>query len=130
MSDPLFPELLGRAPERIEAPRICPTCGFKIEADDLVCRNCVKRQSEEALRAYQREPLRQILAGEGELVTRAIQRKRHLQMFGADRTFCGLKVSAEYRRGFIPYDPAELRSICAGCRDELMRAMAEVEQSQ
>jgi hypothetical protein len=107
---------------------ICLTCGLVISGDYLSCPKCTEQRSAVALHAYQMAPLRQVVAGEAELVTRAIKGIRHVQMFGGERTFCGLPVSQHYRRGYIPYDPIEFNRICADCRSALVSAMEEAAQ--
>jgi|SRR5882672_5381831 len=93
----------------------------------MVCPLCAQERGAVALRAYQLDPLRKVAAGQAELTVRPVDGKRHVQMFGAERVFCGLPVSPQHRRSRIAWTEDELNKICAGCRIELRRAMEEAQ---
>jgi hypothetical protein len=103
----------------------CPTCNRIIPDKLMVCPVCLEERSRIALRAYQLDLLRKVLAGDAELPVRAIKGKRHIQIFGAEKTHCGQPVSPQHRRSHIPWEPAELNKICAGCRFAVTRLMEE-----
>lgn len=96
--------------------RLCPGCGNNVPADLLFCPICVHQASNRAVRAFQHMPLRNVAAGHGRLTERIIGQKRHLQMFGAEVTFCGLDISDGRPRTWVSYHPEALRGVCEKCR--------------
>lgn len=108
---------------------ICPACRHPIPDNMMTCPACASRKSVQAILAFQRNPLRRIAAGQAELIVRAVAGKRHVQLFGAERAFCGIAILPQHRRSHISYKPDEMAKICAGCRIELNRAMEEARKS-
>lgn len=122
---------------------ICAKCGTFYE--QIVCPKCTERAGREALRIYQLNPLRQIARGRAKLLTRDMNGTRHIQMFGADRTYCYLPIEAHHRRGTIALDalnaaaarwaaiyPGMVRGVpgreerfCSKCHEEVKRLVAE-----
>jgi len=101
----------------------CPTCRRPIPDDKLACPGCTEDRSRAALTAYQMAPLRKVAAGEGDLTLRLIDAGKHIQMFGADRTFCNLNIPPKSERKRLAYVPEDLAKVCSLCRHHLNRAM-------
>jgi len=105
--------------------RLCSGCGSRVPADLLFCPVCVQQASDRALRTYQHRPLRAIDAGDGYLIERILRQERHLQMFGAEITFCGLEITQGRPRYWIRPDPQKLRGVCEKCRAMVEEILAE-----
>lgn len=104
----------------------CRECRNVIPDKFLVCPACANKRSQRALWAFQFERLRMVYDGhQGALTTRAQQGRRHVQMFGADRTYCGKDVNAADRKGRIDPNLDDMGGICGDCRAELERALKE-----
>jgi hypothetical protein len=104
----------------------CPACARPIPETELACPVCVMENNRRALREFQYAPLRQVIAGRARLTTRRVGGARHLQMFGAMRTFCGLGISPQHGRSWVEWDPAELNRICDECRAQAHEIAEEV----
>ncbi len=103
---------------------ICRSCNNPIPNEMIACPRCTEENSRKAVREYQLWPLRKVYTGEGELTTRAVAGKRHVQMFGdMSRAFCGTPVSVRDKKGRIAWTEDDLNLICTGCRLELIRLM-------
>src|SRR5262245_19135401 len=94
----------------------CPACSRPIPDTELACPVCVVEKNRRALREFQYAPLRQVIAGRARLTTRYAGNRRHLQMFGAMKTFCGIGISPQHGRGWVELDASELNRICGKCR--------------
>jgi hypothetical protein len=103
----------------------CATCSRPIPDELLACAICTQERSARASRKFQYAPLRTVIAGLGKLTTRRIEHQRHVQMFGAEQTYCGLPVSPQHPRSRVDYDPAELSRVCDRCRARLDELIAE-----
>jgi len=107
----------------------CPACARPIPETELACPVCVVEKNRRALREFQYAPLRQVIAGRARLTTRYAGNRRHLQMFGAMRTFCGIDVSPQHRQGRVDWDPAQLHGICSDCRAQAHEIAEEVRRT-
>jgi hypothetical protein len=107
----------------------CVTCLRPIPDELLACAICTQERSARALRKFQYAPLRTVIAGLGQLTTRRIEQIRHVQMFGADQTYCGLPVSPQHPRSRVDYDPAELSRVCSKCRSQLDELIEEARRA-
>jgi len=94
----------------------CPVCSRAIPDDLLDCPLCLAGRSYRAVRAFQHAALREVLAGRARLIVRSVKQKRHLQMFGAMQSFCGVEFSPQHRESRIGWDPSELNRVCTRCR--------------
>ena len=104
--------------------RICPGCNNPIPDKKLACPLCTEEAGRKAIRQYQLHPLRKVFEGEGDLTTRAIAGKRHVEMFGGwGRAFCGCVVTTDQRKGHVTWDEDQLKTVCEACRKELIRLM-------
>jgi hypothetical protein len=108
---------------------ICAACSRPIPDSLLACALCVHAASTKALRQFQYAPLRTVIAGLGQLTTRRIEQQRHVQMFGAEQTYCGIPVSPQHYRSRVDYDPAELSRICSKCRSQLDELIEEARRT-
>jgi hypothetical protein len=108
---------------------ICTACSRPIPDGLLACALCVQERSARALRQFQHAPLRTVIAGLGKLTTRRIKQLRHVQMFGAEQTYCGLPVSPQHPRAWVDYDPAELSRVCSKCRSQLDELIEEARRT-
>jgi hypothetical protein len=68
------------------------------------CYHCIEERSRKATREFQLHPLRKVAAGDARLTTRSINGVRHIQMFGADLTFCFEKVESQNRKASLNLD--------------------------
>jgi hypothetical protein len=107
----------------------CAACSRPIPDGLLACASCTQERSARALRKFQYAPLRTVIAGLGQLTTRRIEQIRHVQMFGAEQTYCGIPVSPQHPRARVDYDPAELSRICGKCRSQLDELIAEARRT-
>lgn len=98
---------------------ICPTCAGPIPNGLLICEVCTRKQNDRAMRIYQYAPLRRIMAGQARLKVRTIDGKRHIQMIGADVTYCGRETNAQQKASWIEWDPAAMTRLCDRCRSIL-----------
>ena len=97
----------------------CPTCSRSIPDGLLACAICTKDRSDRAIRTYQYAPLRKCMAGLGKLTVRAVERAQHVEMFGADQTYCGIFLSPQHRKSWIEFDPIQMGGLCDKCRSLL-----------
>jgi hypothetical protein len=103
----------------------CPVCHSIVPDHLLTCPVCAQRKSDTAMLAAQLEPLRKVLRGEGPLTIRAINGKRHVQMFAGKITFCGLMVDERHRRSFLDWGIDDTGSICSDCLRAVTEAMQQ-----
>jgi hypothetical protein len=110
---------------------ICRTCHLEIPDKYLVCPTCTEFKSTQALREHQFQFLRKVAAGETDLITRRMPDapSRHVQMFGAMRSFCGLALEPKAKPGWIPYEPDAMARICPSCRGEIERLIEAAERT-
>jgi hypothetical protein len=106
---------------------ICTNCFRPIPDKMVICPACTNEASGKALRAFQYRPLRQVGQGHASFTTRAIRGVRHVQMFGAELTFCGEALQPGNRRAWVTLDDYNERaeSICEKCRAEVGALMME-----
>ena len=105
----------------------CPACRTIVPSHMIHCRVCLNQRANKALRQFQRDPVRMILTGKDDLVVRAIAGTRHVQMFGAERTFCGEAVFPAHRRSRVSWDQYQSDAvICRVCRATLDEIAQEV----
>ena len=107
----------------------CRTCSRPIPGGLLACAICTRSGSDRAIRECQYAPLRKVMARLGKLTVRAVEGRRHLQMFGAEETYCGVDLWPGHRTSRIEYDPVELRGICAKCRARLDELAGEARRA-
>jgi hypothetical protein len=93
----------------------------------VICPACTNEASGKALRAFQYRPLRQVGQGNSSFTTRAIRGLRHIQMFGAEVTFCGEQLQSGNRKAWINLNDYNERTdvICEKCRAEVGALMME-----
>lgn len=106
-----------------------PSCSHPVPDGLLACPICTEERNAKALRKFQYAPLRTVIAGLGRLTTRRIEGKRHVEMFGAEQTYCGIPVSPQHARARVDYDPEELRRVCGKCRALLDEIAAEARRA-
>jgi hypothetical protein len=106
---------------------ICQTCFRPVPDMMVTCPACVQERSKAAMRAFQYRPLRMVGQGKASFTTRAISGIRHVQMFGAELTFCGEVLQSGNRRAWINLNDYDERaeSICPKCRAEVGALMME-----
>jgi hypothetical protein len=93
----------------------------------MMCPTCVAKKGDEAFRDLQVEFLRKVIRGEFSYSLRvAKSRERHVMMYASTtRTFCGLQLEASPNFKYEAYDTETLSHVCAGCRIEIARLVAE-----
>lgn len=101
---------------------ICSRCGRYVPDEYLACPACVAEKSNAALRRYQYDFLRHCSQGRMGLNTRSLRGTRHVEMFGAEQTFCG-EQTANLRKGRLNFRDLGLLDICEVCRKELMSCL-------
>lgn len=103
----------------------CPTCHHPIPKDRLACWDCVMDKAWKLLQAQQYDPLRQVKAGQAELMVRSYKGLRHVQMFYCEMSFCRQELTDKHARSHMAWDFSNLTRICGACRDALLRLMEE-----
>lgn len=102
------------------------TCrqGHETRDNDLVCLTCVYELNRKALREHQGQFLATASRSpDGYLLTRRAARGViHIQLFGAEMTFCDEQTMSAWKRGRIEWDFRERSSVCKACLD----AVAEI----
>jgi hypothetical protein len=103
--------------------KMCPECATQVPDKLIVCPYCCARRSRAAMRTLQMEPLRKVKAKTADLTIRMFQNKRHIQLFGAEQTFCGLMVNHRDKKSYATWEPID---VCLTCRLEVAKIMEEV----
>jgi hypothetical protein len=103
----------------------CPVCHSIVPDHLLCCLVCARRKSDTAMLAAQLDPLRKVLRGEAPLVIRALHGRRHVQMFAAAVTWCGLSISTDDRKSFLDWDIDDTGNICQQCLKAVTEAMQQ-----
>ena len=100
---------------------ICPHCHKLVPDGMLACVNCTVKRSQEALRGYQLEALRRCMGKpDAYFITRYMNGLRHVVMFGAEMTHCGLHILGGSRKQYLPVGDLRAGYVCPACRDELL----------
>jgi len=104
---------------------ICKSCGLPVPDTSLVCVPCTMRKSSAALLDYQQKFLPHVAKGELFMTAPIIERVTHIQMFGAQKTWCGLDVKSGYRLKRLTLGELCAMHICQRCEQPLRAAIAE-----
>jgi hypothetical protein len=93
----------------------------------IACPACAAVRAEAALRELQVEFLRKTLNGEFSYALRIAKGiDRHVLMYSSHtRTFCGRDLEHRPKIDYQPYSAEAFGKICAGCRIEIARLVAE-----
>lgn len=104
----------------------CPKCGRSVPEGAIICPSCVIEASDRALRTFQLRPLQKIAEDAGYFVTRRTPRGHHIQMFGAERSYCGEDFAPVHKRGYASYVEVTVeKKYCERCYSEILTLLKE-----
>lgn len=114
----------------------CPKCASPLDHLDLICRFCVLRHNEEAVRRLQHQPLLLVAGGQGVFTVHPTNTGAHIEMFGrkvhkVERMFCGAeKRAAIAKQRTAVYHGQSWPILCEKCREEVEKILAEARAAE